>query len=197
MYFICTLGLEVSFVIYLRSKLKFNCSINGIPACANRWLLTDVLRGEFGFKGYYISDMGAIENILKYHKYVNNSLEAATVAVNAGVNLELSFNGSTSYFLQIYDAFTKRLISRDTIMERVKPLIYTRMRLGEFDPPSMNPYSSINMSVVQSDAHKELSIQTATKTFLLLKNRASALPVRRQYQNVAVSLKSYHCRIKV
>jgi len=65
-------------------------SVNGIPACANKKLLTDVLRGEWGFKGYVISDSEALENLIDDHKYLPTRLEAAAAVVKAGCNLELS-----------------------------------------------------------------------------------------------------------
>lgn len=67
-------------------------SINGVPACANRKLLTDILRGEWGFRGYVISDQGAVENIISQHHYVSDNVDAAAAIVNAGMNLELSNN---------------------------------------------------------------------------------------------------------
>ena len=79
------------------------------------------------------------------------------------------------------------------VRQRVKPLMYTRMRLGEFDPPSMNPYDSISMSVVQSAAHQKLALLAAMKSFVLLKNepyknsREMTLPLRKKYKKVAVS----------
>ena len=65
-------------------------SINGVPSCANKKLLTDVARGEWGFKGYVISDSGAIVNIMTHHNYTHNLVDTATVAIKAGTNIELT-----------------------------------------------------------------------------------------------------------
>ena len=65
-------------------------SINGVPACANKKLLTDILRGEWGFKGYVISDSDSLENIVDQHKYLPSRVEAAAAVVKAGCNMELS-----------------------------------------------------------------------------------------------------------
>lgn len=67
-------------------------SINGVPACANKKLLTDVLRGEWNFTGYIVSDEGAIENIISEHHYLDNNVDTVAACVNAGCNLELSGN---------------------------------------------------------------------------------------------------------
>lgn len=70
--------------------------------------------------------------------------------------------------------------SSQMLRDRVRPLFYTRMRLGEFDPPAMNPYSSLDLSTVQSPEHRNLSLEAAVKSFVLLKNARGTLPLRAQ-----------------
>lgn len=80
--------------------------------------------------------------------------------------------------------------SLQMLRDRVRPLFYTRMRLGEFDPPAMNPYSTLDLSVVQSPEHRNLSLEAAVKSFVLLKNVRGTLPLRAQDlrgQRLAVS----------
>ena len=71
--------------------------------------------------------------------------------------------------------------------ENVRQLLYVRLRLGEFDPPSMNPYKDVNMSEIQNPAHRELSIVAAAKSFVLLKNDKHVLPIRNVLKKIAVS----------
>lgn len=71
-------------------------------------------------------------------------------------------------------------------MERVKPLFYARMKLGEFDPPGMNPYNELDLSVIQSVPHRELSTLAAMQSFVMLKNDG-VLPIKQVFQKVAVS----------
>ena len=73
----------------LFDNFNSSCSINGIPACANKQLLTDIARKEWGFKGYIVSDEGAVSNIITHHKYLNNSVDTVTATIKAGCNLEL------------------------------------------------------------------------------------------------------------
>lgn len=82
-----------------RSFLIFR--INGVPACANKKLLTDILRKEWGFKGYVISDQAAIENIIDFHHYSNSSVDTVAMCVNAGCNLELSSNLVTPVYFSM------------------------------------------------------------------------------------------------
>ena len=79
---------------------------------------------------------------------------------------------------------------QEELIERVKPLYYTRMRLGEFDPPTMNPYSQLNLSEVQSPQHRHLALYTAMQSFVLLKNDG-VLPVKSTFKTVAVCLPIY------
>lgn len=150
--------------------------VNGIPACANKKLLTDILRTEWGFPGYVVSDEGAIEFILVQHKYTTSFLDTAIASVSAGCNLELAFGLTNNVFMKIQEAVAKGNISMQLVKERVKPLFYTRMRLGEFDPPDMNPYNAYDQSLVQSEEHRELSLEAAIQSFVLLKNLHDTLP---------------------
>ncbi|KAM7138734.1 uncharacterized protein RBU57_016486 isoform 2-T2 [Macrochelys suwanniensis] len=151
--------------------------INGVPACANRKLLTDILRAEWGFRGYVVSDEGAVELIMLAHHYTRSFLETAIASVNAGCNLELSFSLMGNVFMSISEAVAQGNITLETVRARVRPLFYTRLRLGEFDPPAMNPYSALDLSAVQSPAHRTLAVEAAVKSFVLLKNERGTLPL--------------------
>ncbi|XP_070191071.1 uncharacterized protein [Littorina saxatilis] len=152
-------------------------SINGVPACANKKLLTDITRGEWGFKGYVISDQGAIENIIGSHHYFNNSVDTVAACVNAGCNLELSSNLKMPVFFSLVDAVKQGKVTEDKVRESVRPLFYTRMRLGEFDPPEMNAYTKLSSADVETLEHKTLAVEAAMKSFVLLKNNG-ILPLK-------------------
>ncbi|XP_046571820.1 probable beta-D-xylosidase 7 [Haliotis rubra] len=160
-------------------------SINGVPACANKRLLTDILRGEWGFQGYVVSDQGAIENIIGSHHYFNNTVDTVAACVNAGCNLELTGEANVVY-LSMMDAIKQGKLTEELVRERVKKLFYTRMRLGEFDPPSMNPYSTYDLSYVETKAHRDIAVWAATRTFVLLKNDGNFLPLKQKFGTVGV-----------
>ena len=82
----------------------------------------------------------------------------------------------------------QNLTTVEDLAENVKPMFYTRMRLGEFDPPEMNPYSTIPMSVVLSAEHCELAVQAACMSLVLLKNDNNLLPVSRRFARIAVRI---------
>ncbi|XP_015264217.1 PREDICTED: beta-xylosidase/alpha-L-arabinofuranosidase 2-like [Gekko japonicus] len=160
---------------------SFMCSynrINGIPACANKKLLTDILRKEWGFNGYVVSDEGAVELIMVGHLYTHSFLETAIVSVNAGCNLELSYGMRRNVFTHIPEAVAKGNITLEMIKDRIRPLFLTRMRLGEFDPPTMNPYNALGLKDIQTEAHRQLALDAAIQSFVLLKNNHGTLPLK-------------------
>ncbi|NWI21803.1 XYL1 arabinofuranosidase, partial [Crypturellus soui] len=81
-------------------------------------------------------------------------------------------------FMRIGEALAAGNITLETLRARVRPLFYTRLRLGEFDPPDMNPYSALGPGDVQSPAHRALAREAAVKSFVLLKNERETLPLR-------------------
>ncbi|NXA03733.1 XYL2 arabinofuranosidase, partial [Sapayoa aenigma] len=112
------------------------------------------------------------------HHYTHTFLETAVASLNAGCNLELSCGMRNNVFMHIPKALAMGNITLQMLRDRVRPLFYTRMRLGEFDPPAMNPYSALDLSVVQSPEHRNLTVEAAVKSFVLLKNIQGTLPLR-------------------
>ncbi|XP_067675105.1 uncharacterized protein [Haliotis asinina] len=162
-------------------------SVNGIPACANEYILTEILRKQWNFTGYVVSDEGAIENVIWTHFYKHNHVDAVTACVKAGCNLELSANDKNNVYTAIVEAINQHKLDESLVRDRIKPLFYTRMRLGEFDPPTMNPYATIDMSSIQGAVHRQLSLDAAIKSFVLLKNTGGFLPFKTSgFDNIAV-----------
>ncbi|KAK7100470.1 uncharacterized protein [Littorina saxatilis] len=163
-------------------------AINGVPVVANKWLLTDVLRGEWGFKGFVMSDAGAVESLVTSFKYINNSVDAAAACVNAGCNVELSGDIETPYYFYLEEAVRQGKVKESTLRDLVRPIFYARMRLGEFDPPEGNPYRQYDVNeVVESAEHRALAVEAALKTFVLLKNN-EVLPLKNgaQYDTISI-----------
>lgn len=181
------LNINFDGVQHLKFFYLHNFSINGVPACANKKLLTDILRTDFGFKGYVVSDELALEFVSLMHGYTKSYEETAVLAIKAGCNLDLSAFAQNVY-IKTTEVVQAGNLTKDDIVNLTKPLFYTRMRLGEFDPPSMNPYLKLNLSNIQSEAHRNLSIEAATKSFVLLKNSENLLPVKGGLNKISVSM---------
>ena len=154
---------------------------NGEACCGSSRLLTDILRNEWGFKGYIVSDCGAIGDIYKYHKIVPGPEQAASLAVKSGCDLECA-----TIYKSLKSACDENLISEQEIDVAVKRLFTARFRLGMFDPPEMVKYSGIPYSVVDSKENHVLALEAARKSIVLLKNEENLLPLKKELKTVAV-----------
>ena len=155
-------------------------SVSGAPACANEKLL-DLLRDKWGFNGYVVSDCGAIGDIYAGHRYVLTIEQASSVAVKSGT--DLSCGEEYSY---LREAVRNRLLSMADIDESVRRLFAARFRLGMFDPQEQVPWSKISLSENDSAPHRELALQAARESIVLLKNQNGFLPLKRNYKRIAV-----------
>ena len=156
--------------------------VNGIPACASEWLLTKVLRDEWGFDGYVVSDCGAILDIFENHNYVETAEEASAIAVKAGCEL----NCGPVYEAALLDACKAGLISEDEISTAVERLFVARFKLGLLADPEEFPYYDISEEVIESEKHQKLALEAAREAIILLKNEDDALPLSRDINSIAV-----------
>jgi beta-glucosidase len=154
---------------------------NGEPCCANKKLMTDILRGEWGFNGYVVSDCGAIYDIWKFHKVVPTEMEASVLGVRAGADLTCGNEYPT-----LVQAVKQGLISESEIDTSVKRLMTARFRLGMFDPPEMVPYARIPFSQNDTAEHRQLALKTARESIVLLKNANHTLPLSKNLKRIAV-----------
>ncbi|MCG9793167.1 glycoside hydrolase family 3 protein [Flavobacterium algicola] len=149
-------------------------AINGIPSTANKWLLNNVLRDEWGFKGYVVSDCGAPTYIVKSHKFVDSKELAAKAAIEAGLDLEC---GNDIYADHLLLAYNKGLVSATSIDQAAARVLTARFKLGIFDSTDRNPYTKILPDVIGSQKHQELALETARQSIVLLKNKNNILPL--------------------
>lgn len=156
--------------------------LNGLPCCGNKYL-SDLLRNEWNFDGYIVTDCWAIADFYNEdaHHIMDSPAEAAAMAVRAGSDL----NCGVSYRF-IPEAVEKGLLTEEDLNVAVKRVILARMRLGQFDPDSLVPYTKIPLSVLDSKEHRELADEAARKSMVLLKNDRSTLPFSKKVKKVAV-----------
>ncbi|HWT03017.1 MAG TPA: glycoside hydrolase family 3 C-terminal domain-containing protein [Pyrinomonadaceae bacterium] len=150
-------------------------SLNGEPVCASKRMMTDILRDEWGFKGYVVSDCDAVADIYKNHKFTKTEEEGVAVAVKAGTDLTCGYE-----YRALIPAVKQGLITEAEIDTAVKRLFEARFRLGMFDPPEAVPYSKIPFSANDSAAHRELARKAARESIVLLKNDNNLLPLSRE-----------------
>jgi beta-glucosidase len=150
---------------------------NGEPCCTNKYLITDVLRKQWNFKGHVLTDCWALQDLFVAkdkggHGTVKSEAEAAALAVKNGVSLNcgVAFNS-------LPEAVKEGLITEKEIDSQLAVLLKTRFKLGLFDPMGSNPYDAIPSSVVNSDSHRALAKEVAQKSMVLLKNNG-ILPLK-------------------
>jgi beta-glucosidase len=155
--------------------------VYGESASGSKFLLQDILRRDWGFKGYVLSDCWAIEDIWKNHKIVATVEEASALAVKNGDDLDCG----NSHTKALPVAVRKGLISEAELDVSLKRLITARMRLGMFDAPEMVRWAQIPYSVNQAPKHDALARRAAQESLVLLKNDG-VLPLSKQLKRVAV-----------
>ena len=159
-------------------------AINGVPSTANNWLLTKLLREEWGFQGYVVSDCGAPAHLVDAHQYVKTKELAAMVALKAGLDLEC---GDDIFTQPLLNALKIGMISTADIDSAAYHVLRARMQLGMFDDPAHNTYNTISPAVIGSAKHKALAEEAARQSIVLLKNQNNILPIdSKKIKSIAV-----------
>jgi beta-glucosidase len=164
-------------------------SINGQPACANEFLLQDMLRGWWNFQGYVVSDCGAVIDIHNGHHFNATQPESSAVSVRRGMDNECADGGDLLKDNRDYrpylDAVKEGYLKESEIDNALVRLFTARIKLGLFDPPDMVPYTKIDPQELDSPAHRGLARQIANESMVLLKNDG-ILPLKTSGIKIAV-----------
>lgn len=153
--------------------------LDGEPCCAHSYLLKEVLKEKWGFKGYVVSDCGAIADINKHHKFTDTMSEAAAVSLKNGCDLNCG-----EAYLSLIDAYEEDLITEEDIDRAVEKLYTIRALLGEFE--QIRPFKDIPYAKLDCKEHKELNLETAKQSLVLLKNEQNFLPITKENTKIAV-----------
>src|SRR5215831_17058805 len=148
--------------------------IDGKAACGSDMLLKDILRGEWKFPGYVVSDCGAIDDIYLRHKVAPTAAAAAALAVKTGTDLDCG-----RVYPNLVDAVKQGLITEAEIDVSLKRLFLARFKLGMFDSPDKVKWSKIPFSVVDQQANRDLAVKVARESMVLLKNQGGVLPLKK------------------
>ncbi|KJD34387.1 beta-glucosidase [Tamlana nanhaiensis] len=152
-------------------------STNGMPCCANTYLINDVLKDKWQFDGHIVTDCGALEDFYNTpsnggHGIAKSKAEAAAMALKSGINLNCG-----GIYNHLDEAIIDGLITEKDIDEQLFNLLKTRFKLGLFNPKGSSPYDSISIAVVNSEKHRKLAKEVAQKSIVLLKNNG-VLPLK-------------------
>ena len=158
-------------------------SIDGWPACANKMLLQEHLRDAWGFKGFVVSDCGAIVDVNQGHKKTADAMHSAALSIEAGTDLSCSIWAPG--FNTLADAVRQKLVSEDLLTKAAERLYTARFQLGLFDPQGSNPLDRVPFSAVASAANRQTALKAAEESIVLLKN-SGILPLKSAPGHIAV-----------
>jgi len=153
--------------------------LDGLPASANRFTLTDVLRGEFGFKGFVVSDWDAVSQLIP-HGIAADGADAARLALNAGVDMEMD---SRLYGATVPDLLKDGRVSPSAVDEAVRRILRVKMKLGLFENPYADESRAAGAPDAESRAHAR---EAAVRSVVLLKNEGGVLPLAKTLKTIAV-----------
>ena len=163
---------------------SFMCAYNrlfGEPCCSDAFLLNDILRKRWGFKGFVATDCGAVYDFYMFHKTAKDSVEAVAQAIRAGAD-----NQCYGYASAVIPAIQRGLLKESELDTAVARLLRAKFKLGLFDPDEANPYTKIPYSVVNSERHQQQALKMAREAIVLLKNKGGLLPLKQSLRQIAV-----------
>jgi beta-glucosidase len=156
--------------------------IDGVPSHANKWLLNDVLRKEWGFKGFIVSDYYAVKEMQELHKIVKTKEQAGRLAMESGVDLETP---EMECFVKLTDAFKEKKMSMAVLDTAVTRILRAKFLLGLFEDPYVDP--ALAETIVGSQKNRELAVKAAQQAIILLKNQNNAVPLSKTaFRSIAV-----------
>ena len=158
---------------------------DGEPITGSYHFLTEILRQEWGFKGYVVSDSEAVEFISNKHKVADTYEDGIAQAVNAGLNIRTHFTPPADFILPLRKAVDDGKISQETLDKRVAEILRIKFWLGLFD----NPYRGNGKQaeqIVHSKEHQAVSLEAARQSLVLLKNEKHLLPLSKSIRSIAV-----------
>ena len=158
--------------------------IDGVPCTGNPWLLNTVLRDEWGFQGFVLSDLGAIRRLYEDHHVSASPADAARLAINSGVDMQFYDFPHDVFQNALIDGVKNGQVSEATLDAAVGRILRVKFLLGLFDHPFVD--ESLDKSVRRSQAHLDLSLQVARESMCLLKNENGLLPLSKDVQCIAV-----------
>lgn len=158
---------------------------NGEPVSGSYFFLTQILRQEWGFDGYVVSDSEAVEFLHSKHRVAKDWVEAAAQVANAGLNIRTQFTPPEDFVLPLREAVAQGKVSPEVLDQRVREILKVKFRLGLFDNPYLGDGEKAE-KVVHSPEHQAVALEAARQSMVLLKNEGGLLPLKKDIKSVAV-----------
>ena len=168
-------------------------AVNGVPSCANKWLLGDILRKSWNFTGYVTSDSGAVQDILQHHHYTDDWPHTVSAAIKAGCDVESAnwppghaYATGGPYIKYLPGAVNAGLVSMADLDAALRHALNMRFELGLFDPIEDQPYWHVKPSAVRSPEHLASSLDATRQGLVLLQNPSNNVLPFKAGKKVAV-----------
>ena len=158
---------------------------DGEPITGSYHFLTEILRHEWGFKGYVVSDSEAVEFLYSKHKVAADAVDGAAQVINAGLNVRTNFSLPENFIYPLRHAISEGKISMQTIDSRVADVLRVKFMMGLFDNPYKGDTKKLE-KVVHCKEHQNVSMRAALESIVLLKNENNILPLSKSIKKVAV-----------
>lgn len=160
---------------------SFN-EIGGIPASGNKYLLTDILRDEWNYKGFVVSDWNSIGELIN-HGFASDLNHAGEISINAGLDMDMESRAYITYLKQLIE---EGKVNESTIDESVRRILRIKFLLGLFDDPFRYCNKEREQKNIMTTEIKTASLDVAKRSFVLLKNKNNILPLKKDYEKIAV-----------
>src|SRR5215204_389151 len=158
---------------------------DGIPIISSRYWLIDRLRTEYGFKGYVVSDSGAVEDLDQKHGVSIDAKDSVRQSINGGMNVKTNFVPPETFILPLRELVREGKVSGNTLDDRVRDVLRVKFTVGLFDKPYVKDPDATE-KLVDSSEHRKIALQAARESIVLLKNDKNILPLGKDIKSLAV-----------
>ncbi|MBN2814155.1 MAG: glycoside hydrolase family 3 C-terminal domain-containing protein [Bacteroidales bacterium] len=165
-----------------RTLMPAHNEINGVPSHANKELLHDLVRETYGFDGYIVSDWKDIEKLDNFHKVAPNQKEAVKLAINAGVDIHMFGDNFVDELVELVE---EGQVPMERVDRTVRAILTDKFRMGLFENPFVDE-DKVN-DIIANPEHRQLALESARKSIVLLKNEKNTLPLSKSLQKILVT----------
>ena len=158
---------------------------DGVPVISSKYWLMDRLRTEYGFRGYVVSDSGAVEDLDQKHKTAADAKDSVRQSIEGGLNVKTHFRVPETFILPLRELVKEGKVSMKTLDDRVRDVLRVKFLVGLFDKPYIEN-ADATQRIVNSAAHQKIALQAAHESIVLLKNANNILPLSKNIKSIAV-----------